>query len=140
MVMMAIAQVNHLKFASTDNLLELPNHLLANPTAKLDAQILCLQRATIEDDPTQVHDWYWTSRMGSSCDDVISQYVQPINPSISVQQPGKPTFLFKSDFLVTLSSSLLQELAPQDQKNLLKIKCSKDFPYQSSGMSLDFIP
>jgi hypothetical protein len=140
MIVMAIAQVNRLKFAARDNLLELPIHLLTDPTAKVDAQILCLRRATLEDDPTQVHDWCWSSRMGSSCDNVVGQYVQPINPSVSVHQPGTPTFLFESVFLVTLSCSLFQELAPQDRKNLPKIKQSEDFPYRSSGTSINFLP
>jgi hypothetical protein len=133
MIVMAIAQVNRLKFASRDNHLELPIHLLTDPTAKVDAQILCIRQATLEDDPTQVHDWCWSSRMGSSCDDVVGQYVQPINPSVSVHQPGTPVFLFESTFLVTLSCTLFQELAPQDRKNLPKIKRSEDFPYLSSG-------
>ena len=134
MIVMAIAQVNRLKFASRDNLLELPNHLLTDPTTKVDAQILCLRQATIEDDPTQTHDWSWSSRMGSSCEDVVGQYIHPINPSVSIHQPGKPYFLFESEFLVTLSCSLFQELAPQDRKNLPKVKQTEDFPYRSSGM------
>jgi hypothetical protein len=42
MIVVAIVQVNHLKFASRDNILELSIHLLTDPTAKVDAQILCL--------------------------------------------------------------------------------------------------
>lgn len=133
LIVMAVAQVNRIKFASRDNLLELPIHLLTDPTAKVDAQILCLQRATIEDDPAEVHDWCWSSRMDALCDDVAGQNVQPINPSISVNQPGKPIFLFESDFLVTLSCNLFQELAPQDRKNIPKVKRSDEFPYRSSG-------
>ena len=136
LIVMAVAQVNRIKFASRDNILELPIHLLTDPTAKIDAQILCLRRATIEDDPTEAHDWCWSSRMGSLCNDIIGRYVHPINPSISIHQPGKPTFLFESTFLVTLSCNLFQELAPQDQKNIPKIKRSEDFPYRSSGTSL----
>ena len=135
LIVMAIAQVNRLKFASRDDLLELPIHLLTDPTAKVDAQILCIRRATLEDDPTEVHDWCWSSRMGSSCEDIAGQYVHPINPSISIHQPGKPTFLFESDFLVTLSCNLFQDLAPQDRKNIPKIRRSEDFPYRSSGTS-----
>ena len=135
---MAIAQVNRLKFASRENVLELPIHLLADPTAKVDAQIICLRPATLDDDPTQVHDWYWSSEMGSSCDNVPGHYVQPINPSVSVHQPGKPSFLFESEFLITLSCNLFQELSHRDRKNLPKIKQSEDFPYRSLGMLLDF--
>ena len=138
MIVMAIAQVNCLKFASRDNALELPIHSLTDPTAKVDTQIPNLQQATLEDDPTEMHDWSWFSRMGSLCNEVSGQYVQPINPSISIHQPGKPLFLFESDYLITLLCNLFQELSPQDWKTLLKVKQSEDFPYRSSGMLPDF--
>ncbi|KAN0115728.1 hypothetical protein V8E52_006674, partial [Russula decolorans] len=115
-----------------DNILELPIHLLTDPTAKVDAQILCLRRATIEDDPTQVHDWCWSLKMGTLCDDILGQYVHPINPSVSVHQPGNPTFLFEGAFLITLACSLFQELAPHERKNLPKVKPLDSFPYRSS--------
>ncbi|KAI0282409.1 hypothetical protein BC826DRAFT_874317, partial [Russula brevipes] len=133
MVVMAVAQVNRLKFASRDNLLELPIHLLTDPTAKVDSQILGLQRATLEDDMTQAHDWCWSSKMGPSCNDVMGHHVHPINPTVSVQRPGKPAFLFESMFLVTLACNLFQELMTQDRKDLPKVKRCEDFPYQSSG-------
>ena len=129
LVVMAVAQVNCLKFTSRDNLLELPIHLLTDPTAKVDAQILCLQQANLEDNLSRVHDWSWSSSIGPSCDDIVGQSIQPINPSVSVCRPGKPTFLFESNFLVTLSCTLFQELTPQDRKNLPKVKQSEDFPY-----------
>ncbi len=43
---MAIAQVNRLKFASRDNILELPIHLLTDPTAKVDLLSLFIGLAT----------------------------------------------------------------------------------------------
>jgi len=83
---------------------------------------------------TQAHDWCWTSKMGPSCDDIIGRHVHPINPTISVQHPGKPAFLFESTFLVTLACNLFQEFMAQDKrKSLPKVKRCEDFPYQSSG-------
>jgi hypothetical protein len=84
MIAMAIMQVSQLKFASSDNIFELPIYLLTDLTAKVDAQILCLWWATTDDDPTQVHDWCWSLKMGFSCDDILGQYVHLINPSVSV--------------------------------------------------------
>ena len=133
LVVLAIAQVNRLKFAGKDNLNELPIHLLADPTARVDSQILRLVPATLDDDPTQVHDWCWSLQMESACDNIPGQGVHPINPSLSIQRPGQPTFLFKSTFLVTLSCNLFQELRPQERKNLPVIKRSEFFPYRSSG-------
>ena len=135
LLVLAVAQVNHLKFASRDDLNELPLHLLVDPTARVDSQILHLHLATLEDDPTQVHDWCWTLQMEASCDDIPGQLVLPINPSVSIQSPGKPTFLFKSTFLVTLSCRLFQQLRPKDRKNLPVIQRSEFFPYCNAGAS-----
>ena len=73
--------------------------------------------------------------MEAACDNIPGQAIHPINPSVSVQTPGKPTFLFESTFLVTLSCNLFQELRPKDQRNLPIIKQSESFPYRSAGVS-----
>ena len=135
LIVLAITQVNWLKFAGKDNLSELPIHLLADRTARVDSQILCLVPATVDDNPTQVHDWCWSLQMEAACNNIPGQGVHPINPSLSIQRPGQPTFLFESTFLVTLSCNLFQELRPQERKNLPVIKQSEFFPYQSSGAS-----
>ncbi|KAH9072191.1 hypothetical protein EDB83DRAFT_2220323 [Lactarius deliciosus] len=72
------------------------------------------------------------------CVRVTYQQVHPINPSLSVQNPGKPTFLFESTFLVTLSCNLFQELRPlaHSQRNLPVVRRSECSLYQSSGVSL----
>lgn len=111
-------------------------HLLVDPTARVDAQILRIVPATLDDDPMQVHDWCWSLSMEVSCENIPGQNIHPINPSVSVQNPGKPTFLFESTFLVTLSCTLFQELRPQDRKNILVVKQSEHFPYRNSGALL----
>ena len=133
LVVLAVTQVNCLKFANKDNLNKLPAHLLADPTARVDSQIFHLVLATLNDDPSQVHDWCWSLQMEAACDNILGQGVHPINPSLSIQRPGHPTFLFESTFLVTLSCNLFQELRPQERKNLPVIKRSEYFPYRSSG-------
>jgi hypothetical protein len=134
LIVLAVAQVNRLKFASRDDLNELPLHLLVDPTAKVDSQLLRLLPATLDDDPTQVHDWCWSLQMEALCDNIPGQHVHPINPSVSIQRPGKPTFLFESTFLVTLSCGLFQELRPEDRKTLPVIQRSEFCPYRSSGV------
>ena len=135
LVVLAIAQVNRLRMASRD-VNNLAVHLLVDPTARVDAQILRIVPATLDDDPTQVHDWCWSLSMEASCDNIPGQNIHPINPSVSVQNPGKPTFLFESTFLVTLSCTLFQELRPQDRKNIPVVKQSEHFPYRNSGALL----
>ncbi|KAH9020793.1 hypothetical protein EDB85DRAFT_2094831 [Lactarius pseudohatsudake] len=101
LVVLAVAQVNRLRFASQADLDELGVHLLADPTAKIDCQLLRLVPASIEDDPTQVHDWCWSMSMEATCDSVHGQYIHLLNPSISVLRPGKPTFLLQGLFRVS---------------------------------------
>ena len=59
---------------------------------------------------------------------LIQQY-----KTMSVHKPGQPTYLFESSFLVSLSSSLHEELQLQDLCEVPTIKCSEYFPYQSEG-------
>ena len=134
LLVLAVAQVNQLWFASQADLDELAVHFLADPTAKVDCQILCLVPASVEDDPTQVHDWCWSMHMDATCENMIGQYVHLLNPSISVLRPGQPTFLFKSSFLVNLSCSLFQALQPEDHRHLPVVKRSEFFPYRMLGV------
>ena len=134
LVVLAVAQVNRLRFASYPNLDELAVHLLADPTAKIDCQILRLVPATIEDDPTRRHDWCWSMRMDAVCEGVNGQYIHSLNPAISILAPGKPTFLFEGSFLVTLSCSLFQDLRPQDYRRLPLVRGTDFFPYRFEGM------
>ena len=112
---------------------ELAVHLLADPTAKVDCQLLRLVPASVEDDPTQVHDWCWSMCMEAMCKNVDGQYVHPLNPSVSVLKPGKPMFLFESSFLVNLSCTLFQDLQPEDYQRLPWVKRTEAFPYRMSG-------
>jgi hypothetical protein len=74
LVVLAVAQVNRLRFVSHSNLDELAAPLLADPTAKVDCQILHLLPTTVEDDPTHVHDWCWSMHMEATCENVDGQY------------------------------------------------------------------
>lgn len=129
LIFLTIAEVNRIHFAGKSDLDEIGFHLLADGTAKVDFQILCLLPATEEDDPSQQYNWRWSLQMESTCDNVPGCFIQPLNPPVSVQIPGKPTFLFTSSFLVTISSSLFQELSPHNLCSIPVVKCSPFFPY-----------
>ena len=75
LVVLAVALVNHLKFASKDNLDELSIHRLADPTARVDSQICCLIPALLNNDPTQVHNRCLSLQMEVSCGNNPSQGV-----------------------------------------------------------------
>jgi hypothetical protein len=133
LVVLAMAQVNRLRLASQSDLDELAVHCLADPTTKIDCQLLHLVPASVEDDPTQVHDWCWSMCMEATCENVEGQYAHLLNPSISVLKPGNPTFLFESSFLVNLSCVLFQDLWPEDYRHLPRVKRTETFPYRMSG-------
>lgn len=132
-IFLAIAQVNCLHFASQNNIEEISIHLLVDSSAKVDCQILRLLPATIEDDPEGKHDWCWSLHMEEVCENVPGRLIHPLNPTISIRTPGKPTFLFECTFLVTLSASLHQELLPSDYRCVPKVKRSEYFPYRNQG-------
>jgi hypothetical protein len=136
---LAIAQVNRISFASERNLHELGLHFLADPSAKVDFQILRLVPATILDDPEQQYDWCWSFGMDVTCEAVVGRFLHPVNPAVSVRT-GKPAFLFDSSFLLTMAASLYQELLPHDLYNLPEVKRSEWFPYRHSGMYDTFLP
>jgi hypothetical protein len=139
LIFLAIAEVNRLHFAGKNNLDEIGLHLLADGTAKVDFQILRLRPATEEDDPSQQYDWCWSLQMESTCDNVPGRFIHPLNPPVSVRMPGKPTFLFDSSFLVTISSSLFQELSPHDLRSVPVVKRSPSFPYRNDDGKACFI-
>ncbi|KAH9050407.1 hypothetical protein EDB83DRAFT_2522604 [Lactarius deliciosus] len=134
-VVLAVAQVNRLRFASQSNLDELAVHHLAKPTAKVDCQLLRLVPVTVEDDPTHIHDWCWSMQMEANCENVDGRYVHSLNPVISVLRPRKLMFLFEGSFLVTLSCSLFQDLWSQDYQSLPVVRCTEFFPYHFEGMA-----
>jgi len=110
---LAITQVNQISIASEHNLHVVGLHFLADPSAKIDFQTLCLVLATILDDPEEQYNWCWSSNMDVTCEAVAGQFLHPVNPAVSVQM-GKPVFLFDSLFLLMMAVSLYQELLPQD--------------------------
>ncbi|KAF8230111.1 hypothetical protein L208DRAFT_1283483 [Tricholoma matsutake] len=128
-IFLAIAQINRLHFASNNNLNEIRLHHLADSSAKVDFQILRLLLATVDDNPTKEYDWCWSLQMEFTCDSVPGWFAHPINPSISVHMPGKPTYLLESSFLVSLASTLYKELLPQDHHEIPVMKHSLFFPY-----------
>lgn len=132
-IFLAISQVNRLHFASNSDLDHIQLHYLVDSSSKVDFQILRLLPATSNDDPSQEFDWCWSLKMEATVMNVPGRLIHPINPTMSVHMPGQPTYLFESSFLLSLSSSLYQELQPQDLRELPTVKCSEYFPYRSEG-------
>lgn len=132
-IFLAIAQINRISFASQNSLESIALHLLVDSSAKVDYQILRLLPATIDDDPEGKHDWCWSLQMDGVCENIPGRLIHPVNPTISIKVPGKPTYLFESSFLVTLCASLHQELLPSEYCCIPDVKRSEYFPYRIQG-------
>ena len=132
-IFLAVSQINWLHFASNSDLDHIRLHHLADSASKVDFQILRLVPATTHDDLAQEHDWCWSLQMDAAVTNVPGRLIHPINPTMSVHMPGQPTYLFESSFLLSLSSSLYQELRPQDLYEIPTVKRSEHFPYRSEG-------
>ena len=84
------------------------------------------------DDPSQQHDWVWSLKMETRCENVGGRLIHPLNPTVSVQVPGQPTYLFASNILLTIAATIHGELNPSDCHLLPVIKRSDKFPYRNS--------
>jgi len=104
-IFLTITQINQLHFASNNNLSEICLHHPADSSVKVDFHILHLLPATVDDNPTKEYDWCWSLQMEFMCDSVPGWFAHLINPSILVCMCGKPTYLLKSSFLVSLAST-----------------------------------
>jgi hypothetical protein len=54
--------MNSMSFGS-DKVQEIGLDFLADGDAKVSFEIMCLVRMTVEDDPTERHDWCWSQHM-----------------------------------------------------------------------------
>jgi hypothetical protein len=85
--------------------------------------------ATINDDPELKHDWHWSGKHGGShC--VSGCLVEPINPTISTRDAGRPFYLFESSVLMALGLTILECICSEDGHLLLVIHRSDFFPYR----------
>ncbi|KAJ7486985.1 hypothetical protein FB451DRAFT_1026796 [Mycena latifolia] len=131
---LAIGAVNGLCLGS-ETVDEINLDLLADSTAKVSFQIMCLVRTTVEDDPSERYDWRWSHDMDGACASVPGRLVQPLNPTLSVRNVGKPTYLFESSELLAYGAALLEQILPDDFR-ANNIPCSPrtvNFPYRFQG-------
>ncbi|KAJ7893343.1 hypothetical protein B0H14DRAFT_2173596, partial [Mycena olivaceomarginata] len=75
----AIGSVNGLTFGS-EKLQEVGLDLLADRDTKVSFEIMCLVRTTVEDDPTELHDWCWSHDMDKTFVNIPGRLVQRLNP------------------------------------------------------------
>jgi hypothetical protein len=93
----------------------IPHEILHEKTVAVSYQLLGLRPATLDDDPSSLSDWR-SCRIKENSFTVPGQHVQPINPTISTQQPHSTFYLLDSQFLVALAASLLEYLVRRTSK------------------------
>ncbi|KAK7022473.1 hypothetical protein R3P38DRAFT_2533277, partial [Favolaschia claudopus] len=128
---LAIAQVNTIILGThpVDSILL---DLLPDRGTKVSFQIFQLLSTDSEDDPAGQLDWKWSLRFDSkSIRDVPGCLVYPLNPTISNRVPGKPTYLFSSEVLVTVAASIHSQLNGSVNTTPPTVQRSETFPYRS---------
>ncbi|KAF7330749.1 hypothetical protein MVEN_02413600 [Mycena venus] len=129
---LAIGAVNSMSFGS-DKVQEIGLDFLADGDAKVSFEIMCLVRTTDEDDPTKRHDWRWSQCMDRTFVNIPGRLIQPLNPTLSIRTPTKPTYLFESAELMTFGATLLERLSPEDLRVIPNATRTENFPYRFQG-------
>ncbi|KAJ7700182.1 hypothetical protein B0H16DRAFT_1441414 [Mycena metata] len=132
LMFLAIGLVSSIKFGAQETE-SIPLDLLPDGGTKVSYQILRLITATIEDDPTTLHDWRWSGSDESSCTAVPGLLIHPLNPTVSNRTPGKPTYLFSSETLVTLGATVFSQVLSNDLDSLPEVQRTHAFPYRHHG-------
>ncbi|KAJ7807965.1 hypothetical protein B0H14DRAFT_2609249 [Mycena olivaceomarginata] len=95
---------------------------------------MCLVRSTVEYDPSQRHDWCLSRKMDRTYEHVSGRLIQPLNPTLSVRAPEKPTSLFESSELMAFGATLLEQILPEDfRRSIPNAMRSGNFPYRFQG-------
>lgn len=109
-----------------------PHSLLKEKITTISYQLLGLQPATINNDPSQQNDWH-TYCMFEQLFTIPGLLVQPVDPVISTTHAAGlvPWYLFGSAVLVVLAVSVFQGLTSDALKSVPKLSRSNKFPYRS---------
>jgi hypothetical protein len=105
--------------------------LVAEKTVSLSIQLLRLAYLDPSSNPAGA-DWEWTRKLDTT-HKLPGRLVETINPTVSTQTAGKPTYLFRSEELRLLAASLFARLSSGDDLVLPVVNQSEYFPYRASG-------
>jgi hypothetical protein len=109
--------------------------LLPDRGTKISYQIFHLAPVNSGDEPGDKYDWKWSLGFESrTIHNVPGHLVHPLNPTVSNQVPGKPTYLFSSDVLITVAANIDGYLTHYNA--IPEIGQSETFPYRCKGKLL----
>ena len=106
--------------------------LVAEKTVSLSIQLLRLAYLDPSSNPAGA-DWEWTRKLDTTLK-LLGRFVETINPTVSTQTTGNPTYLFRSEELRLLAASLYARLSSGDALVLPVVNQSEYFPYRASGV------
>ncbi|KAJ7834960.1 hypothetical protein B0H14DRAFT_2256911, partial [Mycena olivaceomarginata] len=103
---LAVGQVNTIILGSRP-MESIVLELLPDRGTKISYQIFHLAPVNSGDEPGDKYDWKWSLGFESrTIHNVPGHLVHPLNPTVSNQVPGKPTYLFSSDVLITVAANI----------------------------------
>ncbi|KAJ7802330.1 hypothetical protein B0H14DRAFT_1664919 [Mycena olivaceomarginata] len=128
---LAVGQVNTIILGSRP-MESIVLELLPDRGTKISYQIFHLAPVNSGDEPGDKYDWKWSLGFESrTIHNVPGHLVHPLNPTVSNQVPGKPTYLFSSDVLITVAANIDGYLAHYNA--IPEIGQSETFPYRCKG-------
>ncbi|ESK82251.1 hypothetical protein Moror_15507 [Moniliophthora roreri MCA 2997] len=116
---------------------ELSLELLLENIVSISYQVICLHPSTTVDDESGCNDWKSTRQLAMTFT-VPGRLVRAVNADLSIPVPksgkqAKPFYLFDSAMLITLASSLQNELTASDYKLIPTTKWTSEFPYREKA-------
>jgi hypothetical protein len=129
-IFLAIAQVNSIRVDGRPQCDIRVDHL-PEKTVVITYQIMQLRPISNEhvvNRPTEP-DWQWNNRFGGvhKC---LGHLVEPINPTLSTQDPHAPTYNFNSAELQAIAALLYTKVQTVEQSALPETSVSDTFPYR----------
>ncbi|THU89597.1 hypothetical protein K435DRAFT_821336 [Dendrothele bispora CBS 962.96] len=119
-VFLAVAEVIGITYMSNNNVQGLNLELLGSDNTKISYQILRLIPATVQDDPTEEHDWIWKQTMELCCTDVPGRLIHAFNPDLAIiPESAQAVYLFDSATLVTTAAQLKKIPILKEKRALL---------------------
>ncbi|KAL1674095.1 hypothetical protein EV122DRAFT_221397 [Schizophyllum commune] len=127
-IFLALGEITTLKLHSKP-IEHVPASMLREKSVELSYQLIALRPATVEEDPTLKFDWR-TGGLIPVLQTIPGALAMSIDPYLATPIQGRPYYLFDSESLIVLASSLRDHVAPLSSLIIPSIKAQSDFPYR----------
>jgi hypothetical protein len=135
LIFLALGQVTKIA-VDNHSVSQISLDLIAEKPVTLSVQLLRLAHVDASSNSAAA-DWEWTRKLDTTHNlKLAGHLVEAINPTVSTESAGTPTYLFRSEELRLLAASLHTRLTIADNLALPVVNLSEHFPYRASGMYL----